>query len=306
MKEREKVKKEKDELTSYAIKILLNSMFGVMANPSFRFFNIDMANAITHFGQFLIKLTAEKIEEKGYEVIYSDTDSCFLKSKLEDYKEAEKLGEKLAKEINIFFDEFIKNTYKTQNHLELEFEKVFKMFLMPKVRGSEAGAKKRYVGLRVVDGKEKLEFTGMESRRRDWTDLAKKFQQELLDRIFHKKEVSNFIKDFVKDLKKGKYDDLLIYRKGIRKDIKSYAVNAQHVKAALKLDRIESNIIEYYMTTDGPEPIQKQTHPIDYEYYINKQLKPIADSVLLFFDKTFDGLIKGGEQSTLLNFNKNQ
>ena len=306
MKEREKVKKQKDELTSYAIKILLNSMFGVMANPSFRFFNIDMANAITHFGQFLIKLTAEKIEEKGYEVIYSDTDSVFIKSKLDDYKEAEKLGERLTKEINIFFDEFIKNTYKTPNHLELEFEKVFKMFLMPKVRGSEAGAKKRYVGLRVVDGKEKLEFTGMESRRRDWTDLAKKFQQELLDRIFHKKEVSNFIKDFVKDLKKGKYDDLLIYRKGIRKDLKSYAVNAQHVKAALKLDRIESNIIEYYMTTDGPEPIQKQTHPIDYEYYINKQLKPIADSILLFFDKTFDGLIKGGEQSTLLNFNKNQ
>src|SRR3989344_2250444 len=203
MKEREKVKKEKDELTSYAIKILLNSMFGVMANPSFRFFNIDMANAITHFGQFLIKLTAEKIEEKGYEVIYSDTDSVFIKSKSDDYKEAEKLGERLTKEINIFFDEFIKNTYKTPNHLELEFEKVFKMFLMPKVRGSEAGAKKRYVGLRVVDGKEKLEFTGMESRRRDWTDLAKKFQQELLDRIFHKKEVSNFIKDFVKDLKKG-------------------------------------------------------------------------------------------------------
>ena len=99
MKEREKVKKEKDELTSYAIKILLNSMFGVMANPSFRFFNIDMANAITHFGQFLIKLTAEKIEEKGYEVIYSDTDSVFIKSKLDDYKEAEKLGENYTAKI---------------------------------------------------------------------------------------------------------------------------------------------------------------------------------------------------------------
>jgi len=235
-----------------------------------------------------------------------NTDSVFIKSKLDDYREAEILGEKLAKEINSFFDKFIKNTYRTQNHLELEFEKVFKMFLMPKVRGSEAGAKKRYAGLRIIDGKEKLEFTGMESRRRDWTDLAKKFQYELLDRIFHKKEVSNFIRDFVKDLKKGKYDDLLIYRKGIRKDIKSYQVQSQHLKAALKLDKIESNIIEYYMTTDGPEPIQNQKHKIDYEYYINKQLKPIADSILLFFDKTFDGLIKGGEQSTLLKFNKNQ
>jgi DNA polymerase-2 len=302
MKEREKVAKQKDELTRYAIKILLNSFFGVMANPSFRFFNTDMANAITQSGQELIKLTAKKIEEKGYKVIYSDTDSVFINSKIDSYEKSQKLGEKLAKDINSFFDKHIKEKYNSENYLELEFEKVFKMFLMPHVRGSETGAKKRYAGLLIKDGKEKIEFTGLESRRRDWTDLSKKFQKELLDLIFHKKTVTNYIKKFVEDIRKGKYDDLLIYRKAIRKDLKSYAINAQHVKAAQKLDKMDSNIIEYVITEDGPEPTQKLKHKIDYDHYIKKQIQPIADSVLVFFNKNFEELLKGNKQSSLSNF----
>ena len=70
---REKAKKEKRELSSYAIKIIMNSFFGILASPNFRYFSLDIANAITNFGQEIIKLTAKKIEELGYEVIYSDS-----------------------------------------------------------------------------------------------------------------------------------------------------------------------------------------------------------------------------------------
>src|SRR3989344_4476455 len=293
MEERERVKKEKDELTSHAIKILLNSFFGVMANPSFRFFNTDMANAITHFGQFIIKLTAEEMKKRGYEVIYSDTDSVFVKSGIEKYEDAEIEGRKITVVMNLFFEKYIGNTYGTRNHLELEFEKVYKMFIMPKIRSEEAGAKKRYAGLRVVNGEEKIEFTGMESRRRDWTEVSKKFQHELLDRIFHKKEISDYVKKFIKEVKEGKYDDMLIYRKGLRKNVEQYTkTTPPHVKAARKLKKVESSVIEYVMTEDGPEPVQNQKHRIDYDHYINKQLKPIADSILVFFNKKFDDLIK--------------
>jgi len=303
MEEREKVKREKDELTSYAIKILLNSMFGVMANPSFRFFNTDMANAITHFGQFLIKLTAEEMKKMGYEVIYSDTDSIFIKSGIEKYEDAETEGSKVAGIMNAFFERYISSTYGTKNHLELEFEKVYKIFLMPKIRSAEAGAKKRYAGLRVINGEEKIEFTGMESRRRDWTDLAKKFQQELLNKIFHKEEISVYVKSFIDDVKNGKYDDLLIYRKSIRKSLEKYTkTTPPHVKAARKLKKVGSSVIEYVITEDGPEPIQNKKHKIDYNHYINKQLKPIADSILIFYNKKFDDLIKGSRQVSLFNF----
>ncbi|MBI2507875.1 DNA polymerase II [Candidatus Woesearchaeota archaeon] len=303
MEEREKVKREKDELTSYAIKILLNSMFGVMANPSFRFFNTDMANAITHFGQFLIKLTAEEMKKRGYEVIYSDTDSIFVKSGIEKYEDAETEGRKIAGIMNAFFEKYISSTYGTKNHLELEFEKVYKVFLMPKIRSAEAGAKKRYAGLRVINGEEKIEFTGMESRRRDWTDLAKKFQHELLNKIFHKEEVSVYVKSFIDDVRNGKYDDLLVYRKSIRKSLEKYTkTTPPHVKAARKLKKVGSSVIEYVITEDGPEPIQNKKHKIDYNHYINKQLKPIADSILIFYNKKFDDLIKGSRQVSLFNF----
>src|SRR3989338_1560254 len=79
---REKAKKEKRELSNYAIKIIMNSFFGVLANTNCRYYNYDMANAITHFGQMIIKLTREQIEKKGYKVIYQETDSCFVESAL--------------------------------------------------------------------------------------------------------------------------------------------------------------------------------------------------------------------------------
>ena len=172
---------------------------------------------------------------------------------------------------------------------------------MPKIRGSEKGAKKRYAGLIKNDnGKEEIAFTGMEAVRGDWTAAAKEFQYELLNKIFHKEEIFSFIKKFVKDIKEGKIDKKLIYKKSIRKELNEYVkISPQHVQAARKLDKIESNIIEYYITTDGPEQIQKLKHKIDYEYYIKKQIKPIADAILLFFNKNFDDMIKDSKQTKL-------
>lgn len=301
--EREKAKKEKNNLASYAIKILQNSFFGVLASPSCRFYNLDVANAITHFARYIIQLTAKKINELGYEVIYEDTDSSFVISNAKNYEEANKIGKKIQDYINSFYKEFIKKEYKRNSFLELQFEKSFMRFLMPRLRGSEKGAKKRYAGLIINEkGKEEIKFTGMEFIRGDWTEAAKEFQYELLNRIFHKEEIFNYIKKFVKDIREGKLDKKLIYRKSIRKELKDYtAITPSHVKAARKLDKLESNIIEYYITEDGPEPIQKLKHKIDYDHYVNKQIKPIADAILVFFNKTFDDMTKG-KQNTLFDF----
>ena len=107
----------------------------------------------------------------------------------------------------------------------------------------------------------------------------------------------------VDDLKKGKFDNLLIYKKAIRKSLKEYVkTTPPHVKAARKLDKITSNIISYIMTVEGPEPIEKIEHEIDYNHYIEKQVKPIADSVLVFFDTCFDDIIRGSSQTSLFKF----
>lgn len=69
-------------------KILLNSFYGVLGLPVFRFYDVDNAEAVTTCGVSLIQSTAKAINayykaaletvQNGDWVIYSDTDSCFV------------------------------------------------------------------------------------------------------------------------------------------------------------------------------------------------------------------------------------
>ncbi|HVY01541.1 MAG TPA: DNA polymerase II [Candidatus Nanoarchaeia archaeon] len=296
---REKAKAEKRELSSFAIKIIMNSFFGVLASPNCRYFSLEMANAITAFGRELIQLTAKKIEEKGYKVIYSDTDSVFVTTDLKG-KKAEQTGKEMQQQINDFYKEYVKKKYDRTSYLEIEFKKHYRAFMIPALRDLETGAKKRYAGLLTKDGKEELEITGLEAIRGDWTQAAGDFQKELLIKVFNKEKIEAFILDYIKKIKAGKLDDKLVYRKSIRKALDEYVkTTPPHVKAARKLDKLEGTIIQYYITLDGPEPIQKLTHKLDYEHYIDKQIKPIASQVLNLIGLSFEDLSKGSKQTKL-------
>jgi DNA polymerase-2 len=294
--ERERAKKEKRELASYALKITMNSFFGVLASPNCRYFNLDMANAITSFGREIIQQTAAHVEKQKHEVIYSDTDSVFLKAETTG-KAAEKLGLEIQDDVNNFYKDYVKKEYNRTSFLELEYEKHYKAFMIPAVRGTETGAKKRYAGLLSTD---ELEIVGLEAIRGDWTEAAQIFQRELLMRAFQKEPIEQFIKTFIKDILAGKYDARLVYRKSIRKDLDKYTkITPPHVKAARQLDSLEGNLIQYYITTEGPEPIQKLKHPLDYDHYIKKQIEPIANQVLGLLGKSMDDIVKGSTQKKL-------
>ena len=81
------------------------------------------------------------------------------------------------------------------------------------------------------------------------------------------------------------------------------------MKAARLLEKegipLDSNIIEYVMTDDGPYPMQLQERKpkqIDYGHYVEKQIKPLADGILGFYDTTFDDVVKGQKQNTLFGY----
>jgi len=301
---REKAKKEGREFSNYAIKIIMNSFYGVLASENSRFFDFEMASAITNFAQYIIKLTAEEIEKTGLDVIYSDTDSVFVVSNLNKEK-SRALGKKIQDTINSFYDQLVKEKYHRKSFLELEFEKLYLSLMFPNIRNNkgeenEKAAKKRYAGLVEKHGKEELEIVGLEAIRGDWTEAAQEFQRELLMKTFHQEPVEKFIKEYVSKIKAGKLDEKLVYRKSIRKNLDEYTkTTPPHVKAARKLDKLEGNLIEYYITEDGPEPIQKLKHKLNYEHYIEKQIKPIANQILSLFDKDFDDSAKGQKQSKL-------
>jgi DNA polymerase elongation subunit (family B) len=41
---------------------------------------------------------------------------------------------------------------------------------------------------------------------------------------------------------------------------------------------------------------------IDYDHYIDKQLQPIADAILCFYNTSFDDVISGTAQKTLFGY----
>lgn len=304
--EREKAKSDNDSVKSYAIKIIMNSFYGVLANPSCRFYSRELGNAITSFARQAIKETADIIKKKGYDVLYGDTDSVFVDLHESSIKEARNKGENLAAKINRHFDRKVKKEHGRTSFLELQFDKVFRVLLLPRLRTSTLGAKKRYAGLVVEDGEERVSVTGMELVRRDWTGIAKRVQAGLLDRIFHKKEVAGFLRQVIEELREGRCDDELIYRKSIRKHLHEYTkTTPPHVKAARMLPRLKSNVIEYYQTVDGPVPVEivrQKGIKIDYDHYIEKQIRPIAESILTLFDTDLSLVLGYSKQKNLFDY----
>jgi len=297
IEQRNRAKKKKDKQLSQAIKILMNSFYGVMGSFGCRFYHPNLPTAITGTGHKLLLGSKEYLAEKDYEVIYGDTDSLFVKLKEGEGEKAEENGNRIANELNVYWSEKIKREYTLKSYLEIEFEKYYRKFILTPARGSETGAKKRYAGLLSENGKETIEFVGMEFVRSDWTRLAKEFQVELYNRIFNNEEIENWLREIVKKVKAGEYDDKLVYRKRLRKDVDEYTKNIpQHVKAARLLPEA-SGTVYYVITKRGPIPVELKHTDIDYDHYIEKQLKPIADSVLILLGESFDSIVQSDQLS---------
>ena len=306
--QRDQAKKDNDAPSSQAIKILMNSFYGVLGSGGCRFYDTRLASSITLRGHDIMQTTAEWIKAHGYEVIYGDTDSTFvwLNQNITN-EQANAIGKSLAADINQKWQQKLQQEFNLACYLELEFETHFKRFLMPTIRGSEIGSKKRYAGLiETTPGDrqgDKLIFKGLENVRTDWTTLAKSFQAKLFECVFYRQNPSDYIQQIVNDTKHGKLDDQLVYRKRLRRRLDQYVKNVPpHVKAAriadehnkalgLPLQYQHKGWITYVITVNGPEPIEYQRSPIDYDHYIEKQLQPVADAILPFIDLNFDSLV---------------
>ena len=295
MKLRDIAKKKKDKQLSQAIKILMNSFYGVMGSYGCRFYHPDLPRAITGSGHKLLLGSKDYLENKGLKVVYGDTDSLFVMLNDISVDDGEAQGKRIVKELNVFWKNKLKKEFKVESYLELEFEKYYRKFIITPARGADIGAKKRYAGLVTKDGKETIEFVGMEFVRSDWTKLAKEFQVELYQKVFDGVEVEDWIRGEIQKLKSGKYDDKLIYRKRLRKEVEDYTKNVPPHARAAKLLNEPRDVIYYAITQRGPIPIELKHNDFDYDHYIEKQLKPIADSVLSLLGKNFDD-IAGNDQ----------
>ncbi len=140
----------------------------------------------------------------------------------------------------------------------------------------------------------------MEVVRRDWTRLAKNVQRELYARLFSDRPVEHYLARVVADLRHGRLDDQLVYRKALRKELDAYTASTPpHVAAARKLRARPGRVIDYLITRSGPEPAAQLQSPIDHEHYVQKQIRPVAEPVLTLLNLDFDRVIGGASQPSL-------
>ena len=301
---RDEAKRARNEPLSQALKLLMNSFSGVLGAADCRFFNPKLVSAITLRGHEMMRLTRTFVEKCGYEAIYGDTDSIFIWLKRAHANdEAHAIARRLVEDINAWWTRTLQVDHGLANFLEIEFDAHYKKFFMPTIRGSDVGSKKRYAGLSVdASGNEEMVYRGLEMARSDWTPLARQFQQGLLSRIFHGEPYEAFVTEYAQSTLAGKMDDLLIYRKRLRHRLDDYQVNVPpQVRAARIADATNDRLkrprqyqgggwIQYVMTLNGPEPLEARQSRIDYEHYLAKQVRPIADAMLVPLGTSFNAL----------------
>ena len=300
---RDAAKSRGDGAQSQAIKIIMNSFYGVLGTPGCRFFDARLASSITRRGHQIIQETRDKIEALGDRVIYGDTDSVFVSVTATSGDEAVERGRFLQQALNQWWTERLATEFHIDSVLELEFETHFARFLMPTVRGSEKGSKKRYAGVVERDGETEIIFKGLENVRTDWTMLARGFQSELYRRVFADESFEDYVRELAARVESGDLDEQLVYRKRLRRRLDDYERNVPpHVQAArLQVARghpppSRGSWVEYVITTQGAEPAADYRAPLDYDHYISRQLAPVADGILHFLQTSFDE-ITGGQGS---------
>lgn len=296
--QRDTAKANGDAPLSQAIKIIMNSFYGVLGTPGCRFFDARLASSITRRGHQILGRTRDQIEAAGHRVIYGDTDSVFVWIQdARSNEDAETAGRQLERDLNAWWREEIRTQFNLESVLQLQFETHFKRFLMPTVRGSDKGSKKRYAG--VVAGKrgDELVFKGLENVRTDWTRLARDFQQELYGRIFRREDYADYVKKVTQRVLAGEIDHQLVYRKRLRRPLQEYQRNVPpHVQAArLCAERglpvpARGSWVEYVITNSGAEPAARPLAPLDYQHYVDRQLAPVADGILGFVGSSFSAL----------------
>ena len=178
-------------------KILLNSMYGVLGLPAFRFYDVDNAEAVTLTGQTVIKKTAEMANRKYWKElgttddynVYIDTDSIYMmaeplvKHRYPNYKEFDET--RMAQEVDIVATEtqtFLNSFYDMLAERFFFIAKDKHRFEIKKEYISKAGfwvAKKRYAQWMILKNGipcDKLDVKGLDVVR---SSFPKAFQEQM-------------------------------------------------------------------------------------------------------------------------------
>jgi DNA polymerase-2 len=181
-----------------------------------------------------------------------------------------------------------------------ELERIGAVSLLPGLPEPK-GRAKGYAGLLLKpdgltpDGSTLVDIKGLEAARGDWTALARRFQTELFEIVFTdggqqasggqqagtgETVARDYARQIVAALRAGRLDDELVFQRVLKRDLDRYTAEAPHVKAARLAGLAHrGQRVEYAQTSNGPEPLGAFSGPLDYGWYLERQLGPIWESI---------------------------
>ncbi|MFC6904607.1 DNA-directed DNA polymerase [Halalkalicoccus tibetensis] len=244
-----------------AVKVIMNSLYGVLGWERFRLYDKDVAGAVTATGREVIEFTEESANELGYTVTYGDTDSIMLELGGDvDKESALEQSFEIEEHINASYDEFAREALGAEDHrFQIEFEKLYRRFF-------QAGRKKRYAGHIVwKEGKDvdDIDITGFEYKRSDIAPITKEVQKDVIEMIVHGEdleEVKSYVHDVIVDFQKGEIDlERIAVPGGIGKRLDAYDTDTAQVRGAKY-----ANLLLGTNFTRGSKPKRlylKKVHP---------------------------------------------
>jgi len=207
---------EKYDMITQSLKVYLNSSYGVTGSSVFELFYLPMAESVTAVGRDIITTTIEHAKSQNMDIIYSDTDSIFVK------KPTKGQIEMLIK-------------YTGDNYgIDLEVDKEYRYCVL-------SNRKKNYFGVKI-DGK--IDIKGLTGKKSHTPPFLKTLFNNIINELKTIQIFEQFepIKNNIRILIKNQIDTFdklelsdLVFNMKINQEIRNYTTKPQSVIAAEQL-----------------------------------------------------------------------
>jgi DNA polymerase elongation subunit (family B) len=252
-----------DEPMSQALKVMMNSIYGLFGSDGiFEFQDYRVAELVTIFARIkLLEMKEIANKQFGMNIIYGDTDSIFVSGINEEYHH------KLV-------DSFIA-ACKQNLGVEVDHQNTFVRSILV--------SKKHYIGIQP-DGT--VVIKGMEGKKRDRPPFFNQvFSQLIEDYRNNKSDLSlNVLKAF-KQLESAEVDpSLLAYSVVLNKDPDEYQTYTPQHKIGTSMNKEAGRLIKYYKTgleEDGYKGYSTNYQDLNIDVYKEELWKLVKDILTL-------------------------
>lgn len=241
-----------------SLKNILVCLYGSTGSFWNRYGNVLAFEEINRLSREVLIKTKDIVQRLGYELVYADTDSVFIKCKsTSDY--------------NIVID-----TLSAETGLSISIDYHYKfLVLLPLEADEKIEVLKHYFGITFDN---ELVVRGIEIRRHDTPNFIKQFQTQLLHTLFDCKDSSEILTKGYKNalllitqaidtIMTGEdLDDKdLVISKFLRQDIQKYKSLFPHVSAAIQSRRypLKGETIQYMYTDSKHNNPLRRVVPIE-------------------------------------------